>query len=204
MKQKTQKPRGLANTITKSALKFMAFSYSRIPSLKKHLKSVDGWINFSIGLKTEDNKVAQSLWFNEGKGKVKTGVEGVETTLILKDSKVLSQLASLPPNEVLNLMLKNEMASIGNMSNLQYFNYLISVMLKNKQVKQMNKQIAERKAFGKSLVGTLSNTKPMDKTFIKGTFVDKNVKYIIDDPYLSNYSLKDFPFGKVFRYPLYA
>lgn len=193
MQKQTQKPRGLANTITRTALKFMAFLFGNIPSLKKHLKSVDGWHNFSIGLKTEDNSVSQSLWFVEGKGKVKSGVEGAETTLIVKDTKVLIQLASLPPNEVMNLLLKKEMASIGNMATLQYFNYLISVILKNKQVKQMGKQIAEREAFGKSLADTSSYTKPSAKQFMHGIYVDKNVSYLTKDPYLSNYSLGDFP-----------
>ncbi|MFA5517880.1 MAG: hypothetical protein WDA74_01360, partial [Spirochaetota bacterium] len=58
-----EKPRGMANAITKTALKFMAIAYGNIPSLKKYLKTQDGWHDFSISLKTEDNKVAQSLFF---------------------------------------------------------------------------------------------------------------------------------------------
>ena len=90
-------------------------------------------MNFTIGLTTEDGLVAQAISFKEGKVTVIPSVENADTVLILQDTKVLAQLASLPPNEVLNLMLKNKMASSGNMSYLEYFNFLISVLMKKKQ-----------------------------------------------------------------------
>lgn len=188
-----EKPKGIANAITKTALKFMAIAYGNIPSLKKYLKTPDGWHDFSISLKTEDNKVAQSLFFKNGKGKVCSGAEGTETTLVLKDTKTLTKLASLPPNEILNLLLKNEMYSLGNMTNLQFFNFLISVLMKNKQARQMSKQIHERAVFGKEMGKDLTQLQRPKKQFIKADSVDKNVKFLQDDPFLSKYSLEDFP-----------
>lgn len=194
MSEKTEStPSGVANAVTKAVLSFMAAAFSKVSTLKKYLKTTDGWNDLSVGLCTEDGKVSQSIWFKEGRGKVKKGVDGVGVKLILKDTHALTLLASLPPNEVLNLLLKNQMASVGSMSDLQFFNFLISVLMKNKQIKQMNKQKTEEISFGKKIGASERKDARPDKEFIKADRVDKGVKYIEDDPYLSRYSLKDFP-----------
>ncbi len=194
MENKKQESSGkVANAVTKVALSFMAFAFSNIKNCKRYLKTVDGWSNFSIGLRTEDGKVAQSIWFCDGKATVKKGTDGVDTELILQDTAVLAQLASVPPNEVLNLMLKNKMASRGNMTNLQQFNMLISVLMKNKQIKQMAKQKADAKTFGEKIGKDEDENLHVKKQYVKVENVDSGVKFITDDPYLSEYSIEDFP-----------
>ncbi len=192
-KTKKESSGKMANTVTKVALSFLAFCFSNVKSCNRYLKTVDGWDNFSLGLRTEDWKVAQSVWFCDGKATVKKGIEGVDTELILQDTKVLAEMASLPPNEVLNLMLKNKMSSSGNMSNLQKFNMMISVLMKNKQIKQMAKQKSDARIIGQEIGKNEVDTLPAKKEFIKAKNVDKGVKFICDDPYLSKYSLADFP-----------
>lgn len=184
----------IANTLANVVLKAMGFMFSNVKSMQKYLKTVDGWINFSIGLTTEDGSVKQSISFKDGKAKVKASIEGVDTLLTLQDTSVLAQLATLPPNEVLNLMLKNKMSSSGNMAYLEYFNLLISVMMKNKQVKQMKAQKKEREAFGKSMSDAPApkGRRPR-KEFIKADAVDAGVKWLQDDPYLSTYGIENFP-----------
>ena len=185
---------GIANTLANVVLHYFAFEFSNVKSKRKYLKSEDGWIDFSIGLTTEDGQVQQSIWFKDGKGKVKASIEGVDTLLTLQDTKVLAQLASLPPNEVLNLMLKNKMSSTGNMSYLEFFNLLISVLMKDSQVKKMHKQIEERAEEGKAMVAEGEDFGPRPKKqFLKVENEDNGVKYITDDPYLSTYSMDDYP-----------
>ena len=190
----SKKTGNIANALTHTVLKAMAFTFSNIKSKQKYLKTVDGWMNFSIGLKTEDGSVAQSIHFKDGKATVISNVENVDTMLTLQNTNVLVQLASLPPNEVLNLLLKNRMASNGNMGYLEYFNLLISVLMKDKQIKQMHAQTKERENFGKSMVDakTPSCRRPV-KAYMKADSVDPGVKCLQDDPYLSTYSLNDFP-----------
>lgn len=189
-----KKAGGIANTLTNVVLKYFAFEFGNVESKRKYLRTVDGWMNFSVGLTTEDGQVKQSIWFKDGKAKVKPSIEGVDTLLTLQDVGVLSQLASLPPNEVLNLMLKNKMSSTGNMSYLEFFNLLISVLMKDKQIKQMKKQKEERDSYGKTMSDVRVEAKPRArKEYIKTAEVDAGVKYISDDPYLSTYDLEDFP-----------
>lgn len=192
------KNKGLADAVTGTALKFMAFCFGNVMSCRRYLKTDDGWMNFSIGLRTEDGTVSRSIWFKDGKAHVKKGTDGVDAELTMKDTAVLSQMASLPPNEVLNLMLKNQMSSRGNMTYLQYFNMLISVLMKNKQIKQISKQKTDEKKFGED-VGKDEKVAPRPKKeFLKADAVDEGVKYITEDPYLSRYSLEDFPRLKKF------
>lgn len=184
----------IANELANTVLKFMAFFFSNIKSKQEYLKTVDGWMNFSIGLTTEDGAVKQCIRFMGGKAKVEASIEGVDTLLTLQDTSVLAQLATLPPNEVLNLMLKNKMSSSGNMAYLEFFNLLLSVMMKDKQIKQMNEQKKEREEFGKTMapVEAPKGKRPR-KEFIKADAVDAGVKCLQDDPYLSTYALEDFP-----------
>ena len=184
----------IANRLANAVLQFFAFEFSKVKKNQEYLKTKDGWINFSIGLTTEDGAVAQSIWFQGGNAKVRNNIDGVDTKLILQDTGVLAQLASLPPNEVLNLMLKNKMASSGNMSYLELFNLLISVLMKDKQVKQMHAQIEERETTGREMTDDpdAERTRP-PLEFLKAEKADPGVKYITDDPYLSTYRLDQFP-----------
>ena len=184
----------IANSLANAVLKAMGAMFSNVRSMQSYLKTVDGWINFSIGLTTEDGAVKQSITFQDGKAKVRASIDNVDTLLTLQDTSVLAQLASLPPNEVLNLMLKNKMSSSGNMAYLEFFNLLLSVMMKNKQIKQMKAQKEERAAYGKTMSDAPAPTgRRPRKEFIKADAVDAGVKYLRDDPYLSAYAIEDFP-----------
>jgi pyruvate formate-lyase/glycerol dehydratase family glycyl radical enzyme len=191
----TEKATGkIANSLAHVVLQFMAKAFTYDKSKREYLKTVDGWMDFSIGLTTEDGSVCQSIRFKNGKGSVKSNVEGVDTLLILQDTSVLAQLATLPPNEVLNLMLKNNMASSGNMAYLEFFNLLISVMMKDKQIKQMNEQKKEREEFGKTMSDVKVSSSPRPrKEFMACDSVDAGVHCLQDDPYLTSYAIEDFP-----------
>lgn len=184
-----------ANRAANAVLHYFAIEFSRVKKNREYLKSKDGWKNFSVGLTTEDGAVAQSIWFHEGRAKVKNTVEGVDTLLTVQDTGVLKQLATLPPNEVLNLLLKNKMKSSGNMNYLELFNLLISVLMKNKQIRQMHAQAKERDESGRELAGEDANIErkrpPME--FLKADSVDPGVKYLTEDPYLSTYSMENYP-----------
>lgn len=187
-----------ADLITKTALKFMAFSFNNFERNRKYLKSDQGWINFSVGIGTQDGSVAQSIFFEKGRARVKDGIDGVSVQLLPRDISVLKSLASLPPSEVMNLLLKNDMYTVGNMAYLQFFNFLISVLLKNKQIKQMEKQKIQRqesadKEASKMSQERIEKSKLPKKEYMKARERDPGVKFLADDQYLSKYSLTDFP-----------
>lgn len=169
----------------------MALCYSHIEAFRKYLLTDEGWLDFSVGIRTENNSVAQTICFRNGRARVKPGVTDEATVqLILMDEETLKQMASLPPNEVLLLLLKSKMVTRGNMAYLELFNFLLSVLLKNKQIKQMRKQKLERQEpdAGHPEAGPVRR-----KEYIKAEEVDQGVQYLTDDPYLAEYALEDFP-----------
>ena len=182
-----------ADIATKAVLNLMAFCFNNFERYRKYLRSNEGWINFSVGLSTENKSVMQSIHFENGKVSVHDGVENVSVELILMDEKVLKLLASLPPNEVLNLLLKSKMTSRGNMAYLEYFNLLISVLLKDKQIKQMHQQTRDAKKSAALPKGETDDAPRRKKEYMRAGEADPGVRYIREDQYLSSYSLEDFP-----------
>lgn len=184
-----------ANEAAHLVLQFFAIEFSKVKKNREYLRTKDGWLNFSIGLTTEDGSVCQSIWFEDGNATVKRTVEGVDTKLTLQDTGVLAQLAVLPPNEVLNLLLKNKMIANGNFAYLQMFNFMISILMGGSQVKKMKKQKEERAESGKEMVANPEDAKRKrpEPEFLKVTCVDPGVKYLQDDCYLSTYSIKNYP-----------
>ena len=184
----------VANSLAHVVLQFMAKLFTYDKEKQAYLKTTDGWMNFAIGLTTEDGSVKQSIRFMDGKGSVRGSIDGVNTLLVLQDTSVLAQLATLPPNEVLNLMLKNKMSSSGNMAYLEFFNLLLSVMMKDKQIQQMQLQKKEREEFGKTMSDAKAPAGPRSrKEFMPCGSVDPGVHCLKDDPYLTSYALEDFP-----------
>jgi len=186
----------IANIATHILLRIMAFHFNFIPKFRKHLRSDEGWINFSMGLLTRTGTVEQAISFKDGKARVLWQVpDDVDVKLISMDNEVLKQMATLPPNEVLNLILKNKLIVDGNMGYAQLFNFFISLFMKDKQIRMLNEQKAQQARQmpdkpQKPISGDIPSKKGRN---LKAKGLDPGVKFIKDDPYLARYSIDDFP-----------
>ena len=183
------------NILAHGLLLLMAANFNFRPSLKKYMQSRQGWIDFTVGIKTRTNSVAKSISFHQGKVSVFNRIpDDVDVEMIFLDDGVLKDMLTMPPNEVLNLLLKSKMTLSGNLAYLQLFNFYISLLLKNKHIKMMEQQ-------KKDYIEQLKREMPVrhDKSIpakqikqLKAESVDPGVKYL-DNPYLARYGLKDFP-----------
>ncbi len=189
----------LLNMATGMALRFMATQYNLRPSLRKYMKSADGWINFSVGFKTDTGSVEQAIIFIDGKVKVVGKIpDDIDLTIQFKSDEVLKEMARCTPNETLNLVLKNRMVLDGNMVALQVFNFFVSLILGNKHQKTLDKahreDIQARKQAYKVDKPELAKEFHERKNYrMKGRpGEDPNVVYL-EDPYLPEYSVQDFP-----------
>ncbi len=184
----------MANIATHLALQAMAFSFNYLPKFKEYLCTDDGRFNFSIGLRTEKGDVEQCISFRDGKVNVSGKIPAdVDTEMVFLDTSILKDLASLPPNEVLNLILKNKLIVKGNLVYAQLFNFFISLFVKGKQIEMMKSQGQESPAVSCSGIGANPSPARGENKQLKGDTIDPGVLYLKDDPYLSHYSLKDFP-----------
>jgi pyruvate-formate lyase len=195
--------RTLLNPTAGVLLRVMAVQFTLRPSLRKYLKGVDGWINFSVGLKTRSNTVNQSIRFHDGSIKVKGTIPAdADIVLDFKDEDAFVDMFTLPPNEALNLVLKNRVVLHGNPNYLQLFNFFVSLLLKEKHAKilaaaQRKDMAARREEFGQGDEALSAELKSRPQYRMKCRSIDAGVKGL-EDPYLAQYSLQDFPRLKTF------
>ncbi|HON62599.1 MAG TPA: pyruvate formate lyase family protein [Deltaproteobacteria bacterium] len=186
--------RDIADIITHTALRTMALHFNYLPKFRKYLRTDDGWINFSLGMRTEQGNVRQCITFKDGKVRVKGDIPAnVDTEMVFFDNGTLKDMASLPPNEVLNLILKNKLIVRGNLVYAQLFSFFITLFVKGKIINMMKKQAHERsKESCEQAVQPAAAPPPRVKKQLSAPARDPGVVFL-DDPYLSQYSLSDFP-----------
>ncbi|MBI4508743.1 MAG: formate acetyltransferase [Deltaproteobacteria bacterium] len=147
------------------------------------MKSVDGWIDFSVGFRTESGSVAQAIRFANGHVSVASRIPAdVSTTVIYQDETVLRESLSLPPNEVLIQMMKGKMRAEGNLGCLSLFHFYLSLVLG----KWHERLLSRAKRVAASGQPTRLGAKPSLPAARGGERLGA-------DPYLSRYSLEDFP-----------
>lgn len=198
------------NLATNLALRLMAAQFNLRPALKRYLKNSDGWINFTIGIKTETGTVKQALLFQDGRLRVLNYIPfNADATMRFINDAVLKEMVRITPNEVLNLVLKNKLILEGNMAYLQAFNFYISLLLGKKHQKMLDKAIKQEIKSRKEKYGinkpVLSKELQDRKNFrMKATAdEDPGVKHL-DDPYLSTYCIDDFPRIKALREKIFV
>jgi len=198
LKQQTKNKKSKYNFIANFLLRLMVLMFKLRPSLKKYLKNSEGWIDFSVGFKTDNGSVEQTLVFKNGKGKVLSYIPGnVDAILRFVNDKFVKEMLSITPNEMFSLILKNKMIMQGNVTYLQYFNFLVSLLLRKKHQRMLEKIRLEdlkskKNEYKVNDPKMLEEIKERKNYRMKGKLEDKNVKFL-DDPYLSKYSIEDFP-----------
>ena len=53
--------------LVRALLRLMAFQFNHRSSVRRWLETDDGWINFTIGLRTEDRGVSAGVTFADGR-----------------------------------------------------------------------------------------------------------------------------------------
>ena len=191
------------NFLVHLLLKLMVLNYNLRPKYNKYLRSTQGWINYTIGFRTENDSVHRALMFKGGKGKVLRNIpDDVDVTLIFKNNDTIKEMLQVPPNELVNLLLKNRLRTKGKQTYLNIFNFHVAVLMEKKQKKMIRKQkkedikfrACETLAANPSLTGELKKRK---EERLRAENSDKGVLYL-EDPYLSDYELDDFPRVKEF------
>jgi len=179
-------------------LKVLAFQFNNRRKLNRYLAGDDGWLNFSVGLRTEDNAVRAGLRFHDGRVTVLTTLpESIDTVMIFAHASVMMEMLRATPNEVLVLLMHNKIRTQGNFSYLGLFNFYLSLvtgsvhraMEKHRQVREKSLRRSLAEADGKASGGN-GHGRSLD--LLPATERDSGVKYLAD-PYLSSLRLDDFP-----------
>ena len=187
------------NLITRAALGAVALAFNHRKRLKRHLRSPDGWVDLSVGIRTRTGTVAQTIIFRQGRVRVERGIEGnADVVLNAADDAALMGLATAPPGEVLAMMLENRLVIEGNGAYLQLFIHYLSLLSGRRHQKMLGK--IRREASVQRERESCTKGPDVSQILIdrrKGhlkahRLKDKNVVYL-QDPYLSHLDLDDFP-----------
>lgn len=187
-------------------LEFVANRFNTSSSLQEELKGTQGWINLSLGMKSEDNAIEAVIVFKDGKVSVLKKIPSdVETVIIFKTSDEIFNMTDATPDELYKMMLVGMMRTEGNIMLASLFNYLMArVFDKYQQIavnKQIKKHIKANKDVGKDVNDSAKcrEERPKRKiSRIPGIKVDPGVKYL-EDPHFAGYGLEDFPRLEKFR-----
>ena len=141
----------------------------------------------------EDENESVSIIFNNGNIEViEEAIENPTITLKYKKVKDLGKLPRSKPEEIVNMLLKNQIHTIGNLSHMTKFFFLITyVLLKHKDAYDERIQnIHKEETIPFEKFEDFSSGIEHMKNIILNYKTDK-VKYL-DDLYLGKYKLKDF------------
>lgn len=186
-----------ANLVVFGLLNALASMIRLRPSIRRHLRTRDGWMRFSIGICTRDDSVRQSIHFGDGRAKVRFGIpDDVDTVLCFKDGRVVSKMLDRTPEEVMNLLLDNELATEGNLATLSKFNFFLSLMLegRHRTMRESRRMalVEKRKAERAAAKGASHRAGGKKRAVrLRGEASD-DAPYL-EDPYLSDYGIEDFP-----------
>ncbi len=175
----------------KEQLNLLAMIFDTRRKMRKEIyNEKTGFVfNAKYQFTTKDDEVNVIVIFKDGKMTVSEGkIEDPNITIYYKDKETLANLYNKSAEESLDYLLTNEMGYIGNMSYLTKFSYLTSLVTAPKKrdykgpenrliypIEDIDKGKKSRKLRNESLNRKIDNVQ------------------ILKDPYLSKYTLDDFP-----------
>jgi len=181
----------------------MAANFNHRSALKKYLVTLDGPLNFAIGIRTESGSVLSGIVFREGTVSIVRGMpDNANAVIRFRTDTAMRKLLGGTSTDQIYMILKNEARVDGSITYLNLFAFLLSLLINKKQIKLMEK---ERNNTQKSLLKKLPDARKdlsdelssRSKLRLRCTKMDSGVQYL-EDPYLPDYSLDDFPRLKKF------
>ncbi len=195
--------KSFTNYLIRTLLTVVAASFNLMPSLNRYLKTKEGWLDFTVGITTDNESVACAIAFANGRAKVLGEIpKQAEVVLIFKSDAAVKKLLGATPTDQIFMLLNSELRVRGHMGYMNAFFFLLSVLMNKKQIGQMKKERAVSKKEllksepekRKDLSDELASRR---RRRLKAQNADANVRYL-DDPYLSSFSIEDFPRLKTF------
>jgi len=190
--------KSFTNIIGGSVLRLMAVNFNLRPSIRESMRCNGSWVDFTVGLRTEQDTVEQAIRFRDGKATVLRHIPAdVDVTMIMADDSVVKELLSATPNETLNMLLKSKLRLEGNLSYISLFNYYIATLMAGTNARR-NLKIKEDDAAMR-----LSEAPRVDPALrtemarrrnarMAAQEIDSGVHFL-KDPYLCAYDIEDFP-----------
>ena len=178
-------------------LQFMALNFNIRPRFRRYLKSTDGWIDFAVGFKTRGGTVHQTIRFKGGRGRVHNRIcKQIDSVLVFEDDETLIEMLNRSSEEVMTMVLRNRIRIEGNHLAVLLFYYLMSLLMADFKGNgaARNGRRTKSSDHGEAPDDFVLEDRPTvrRRALLKIEKTGPGVKFL-DDPYLSEYCLDDFP-----------
>ena len=171
------------------SLKAISVALSLSRQLRREIYNLEtGFVfNAKYLIRTRDDAVSIHVAFKDGRMSSGKGIiDDADTTIVYKDKATLARVWSMSGEETLDLLLTNEMSYSGNMAYLSRFSYITGLLLGSKSTKS-NGEIEP--------IDIDQSREKNNKAQKFHSRLDRKVDCVehLQDPYLADYTLKDFP-----------
>ena len=178
--------------------------FNSAPKFKEEMKGTQGWINATVGFKTVDGSMGSTVVFKDGHVSVLNHIpKNVDACMIFRTEEDFMQLQSANKDETSKMILRGQIWIEGTIALYNYCDYLVNFLFKDQAHEASKKLIKEhhienlRIADGADTDGRNEKIRRKNER-LKGGNVDPGVVWL-EDPYLSELSLDDFPRLDCFR-----
>lgn len=184
----------------KESLTLFALCFNSDPGLQSELKGTQGWIDLSVGLRSEDGKVEQAVIIKNGVVSVESPAPShVDTMVTFADESTVATYLGAKGDILINLVLTGKVKVGGNLILMGLFEYLLSVLGGDEDVPEtIEDSLSQQQEDLVSLSACRSEKKKRRQSRISGERNDPGVKYL-EDPYFADVDLDDFPRVAGFR-----
>jgi formate C-acetyltransferase len=208
----------VADAAAMATLGAVALALTLDPRRRRLLTTADGPLDFSVALTTDDGSVAVTFRVRGGRARVRRGVaRDADAVITARDGSTLADLVRLPPNEVLTLLMKGRLVIRGNLTWVSAFNHLTSRLGQGRNRSALARAREDFATEARTLAATAGNgdgspspwaettgagaerrARPADLLVGPGPAerrADPRADRVewLDDPYLSDLRLDDFP-----------
>ncbi len=172
------------------SLKALAWSFSLSPKMRREIMNpATGFVfNARYQFSTRDGKVHAFVVFENGRARSGAGrIENPDVTIFYRDTPTLARLWRQGPEEALGNLLTQDMSYTGNMAYLTKFSYMTTLLAPKK-----NGQKPEAAPPAVEPLDVEAGGKRKQRQYEALNRPTDNVRFL-PDPYLSRFSITDFP-----------
>ncbi|CAN2042314.1 Formate acetyltransferase [Candidatus Magnetomoraceae bacterium gMMP-15] len=188
----------IAKQMLDEYLKSINDNFNNSLELQKELEGTQGWINTTIGFRTENNDIQQALIISDGKLDTMDQIpEKVDATFVFATEQDIIKSFEASPDELSLMQLSSRVRAEGNLALYSYFGYLVSILYGQEAIKAAEEQAEKHKIEALELAkdagteGRNVHQKRMASR-LKAESIDPGVHWL-SEPYLFKYTLEDFP-----------
>ncbi len=185
-------------------LKSTADIFNSRPDLQEEMKGTQGWINATIGFRTANNSMGSAVIIKDGHVTVKDHIpEDVDACLVFRTENDFVAFQSVNKDEASLMILRGRMWIEGTIALYNYCDYLVNLLFLDEARAATQESMREhqlenlRIADGADTSGRDEKARRRAER-LRGEKVDPGVVWL-DEPYLSELSLDDFPRLQRFR-----